>query len=95
MTFSKSFPRTKEKYTTWEEVYLTSEEEKEAELLAKEDSNRLMKECIDEAKEIFKDKGLKDYQTDIVRMAVALFEKRASHVVYHKESKVKDKFDQQ
>ena len=52
-----------------------------------------MKECVDDAKEIMKDKGLKDYQTDLVNIAISLFEKRASHSIYWKENKAKEKFD--
>ena len=37
---------------------------------------------------------MKEYQTDIINMAISLFEKRASHSVYWKESKAKDKFDE-
>ena len=54
---------------------------------------KLMKECIDDAKALMQEKGLKDYQTDLINIAVALFEKRASHVIYWKESKAKEKFD--
>ncbi len=95
MTFSKSFPKTVKgiAYPQWEEIFLTDDEEKEVEKKAKEENIKLMKECIDDTKKIFEEKNLKDFQTDIVRMAVALFEKRSSHVVYWKESKCKDKFD--
>ena len=95
MTFSKSFPRyvKDSTYPRWEEVFLTIEEEKETEEKSKEENIKLIKECIEDAKNIFKDKNLKDFQTDIIRTAVALFEKRASHIVYWKESKCKEKFD--
>lgn len=95
MAFSKSFPRTSEKsnYPTWEEVYLTPEEELLEDEHARHENIKLMKECIDDAKTIFAEKGLKDYQTDIISMAISLFEKRASHSVYHKENKAKEKFD--
>jgi len=53
-----------------------------------------MKECIEDAKLIMKEKGLKDYQTDLIHMAISLFEKRASHSIYWKESKAKEKFDE-
>ena len=53
-----------------------------------------MKECMDDANKIFSDKNLKDFQSDVVKVAVALFEKRASHEVFWKESKAKDKFDE-
>jgi len=95
MTFSKSFPKTVKGtvYPQWEEVFLTEEEEKEVEKQAKEENITLMKECLDDAKKIFEEKELKDFQTDLVRVAIALFEKRSSHVVYWKESKCKEKFD--
>ena len=95
MGFSKSFPRTKEgtTYPQWEEVYLTAEEEKEQENKCRERNNSLMKECIDDAKTIIKEINMKDYQSDIISVATALFEKRASHEVYFKENKAKEKFD--
>jgi hypothetical protein len=95
MVFSKTFPRTKEgsNYPSWEEVYLNSEEELSEEEDARQDNIKLMKECIDDAKGIMKEKILKDYQTDVIAMAIALFEKRASHSIYYKENKAKEKFD--
>ena len=95
MAFSKSFPRTLKgsSYPIWEEVFLSEDEEREAELKAKRENYELMKECIDKAKEILKDKNLKDYQSDVVILSIALFDKIASHSVYHKENKAKEKFD--
>ncbi len=94
MVFSKSFPKTGEKYPVWEEVYLTGEEEKEQEERAKEENIRLMGGCIDTAKKIISEKGFKEYQTDVINMAIALFEKISSHSVYWKENKAKEKFDE-
>lgn len=91
MVFSKSFPKVKEKQTVWEEVFLTEEEEKEVEAKAKEENIRLMKECIEDAKKIFEESGLKIYQSDIVKVGISLFEKSSSHNVYWKENKVKEK----
>lgn len=95
MAFSKKFPRKKEgsNYPEWEEIELSGEEESEADEKARQDSIRLMKECIEDAKGIVAEKGYKEYQSDIVHMAISLFEKRASHSVYWKESKAKEKFD--
>jgi len=95
MVFSKSFPKTTDKsvYPKWEEVYLTEAEEAEVDAKAHKENLDLMKKCIEDAKKIFSEKDLKPYQTDIVRTAIALFEKRASHSVYWKESKAKEKFD--
>lgn len=95
MSFSKSFPRTLKgsSYPIWEEVYLSDEEEKEAEEAAKKENIILMKECIDEAKKIISEKGFKDYQTDVINLSIAIFDKIASHQVYHKEKIIKEKFD--
>lgn len=96
MPFSKSFPRTSKTspYPQWEEIFLTEEEEKEEERKCREENTKIMKECIEDAKKIILENNLKDYQTDVINMAISLFEKRASHSVYWKESKAKEKFDE-
>ena len=96
MSFSKSFPRTTEKssYPIWEEVSLSDEEEKQIEELSHKENLKLMKQCFDDAKKIISEQKLKDYQCDIVKLAVALFRKNASHSVYWKEAKCKEKFDE-
>ena len=93
--FKKSFPKRTDKVSipTWVEVSLSDEEEREIEEEAREANIKLMKECIDDAKKIFIDKNLKEFQTNIINMAISLFEKRASHSVYWKENKAKEKFD--
>ena len=95
MAYSKSFPKTIEgsNYPRWEEVYLSDKEEELIDRKARNENIALMKECIDDAKKIIADKGLKDYQTDVIHLAIALFEKRASHSVYHKETFAKEKSD--
>ncbi len=95
MAFSKSFAKNIEgsTYPRWEEVSLTDSEEKEQEAKCRVENIRLMKECISDSKEIIKEQELKDYQTDIINMAIALFDKRASHSVFWKESKAKEIFD--
>ena len=95
MPSSKSFPRTIEgtNYPRWEEVFLTDEEEKAVEERCRQENIALMKECIEDARRIMAEKGMKEYQSDLMAMAISLFEKRASHVVYWKESKAKEKFD--
>ena len=95
MVFSKTFPKQVKGryYPEWEEVYLEEGEEREQEIISRKENIKLMKECIDDAKEIIKEKNLRDYQTNIIRIAIALFEKRASHEIYWKENKAKEKFD--
>jgi hypothetical protein len=96
MTFSKRFPRdvSGSAYPQWEEIFLTDEEENEAELKARKEHILLMKKCLDDADRILKSKKLKFSQSDLTRLALGLFEKRSSHVVYYKERKAKEKFDQ-
>lgn len=95
MTYSKNFPRTVEgsNYPKWEEIYLTVEEEKQEEEQSRQDNIGIMKECIEDAKTVMAKKGLKDYQTDLINMALALFRKRASYAIHYKEQKAKEKFD--
>ena len=96
MPFSKTFPRTLKgsTYPIWEEVSISEQEEKEIEDIAKKENIELMKECIEKAREILKEKNMKDYQSDIVKISVSLFEKQASHNVYHKEKRAKERFDE-
>ena len=95
MPFSKSFPKHSKTstYPQWEEIALSAEEEKEIEQKSRKENIRLFKECIEDAKSIIKEKGLKDYQTDLITIARSLFEKRSSHEIYWKENKAKEKFD--
>ena len=95
MAFSRRFPRDVKgsPYPVWEEVYLSSEEEGKLEKEQRQENLELMQACIKDAKKLFSDEQLKDFQSDIVSVAIALFEKRASHSVYWKEETVKEKFD--
>ena len=94
MVFSKRFPKSTDgSYPKWVDVALSEEEEIHVEQSATKENIQLFKDCIEDAKKLIDEKGLKPYQTDIISVASALFEKRSSHVVYHKERKTKDKFD--
>ncbi len=95
MAFSKSFPKSTDKtvYPKWEEITLSEEEEKEQEEAARRDNIRKMHESIADAKAIITSENLKHFQTDMINLAIALFEKRSSHEIYYKENKAKEKFD--
>ncbi len=97
MPYSKNYAKSSDKtvYPKWIEVSLTAEEEREAENLCREKNIGVMKECIADAREIVRGEKLFETQTHIVRIATSLFEKRASHEVFFKESKTKEKFDKQ
>jgi hypothetical protein len=95
--FSKTFPRNVEgsNYPKWEEVFLNENEEKEIEEKIRAQNLELMKECIRDANLVLQEKNLDFTHSDVIKAAIALFEKRASHVVYAKERKAKEKFDDQ
>ncbi len=95
MTFTKSFPKEVpgSRLPEWIEITLSDAEETAVEAIAREQHMLLMKECLTDAQQIVQDKTLKDYQTNIVQIAQALFDKRASHVVWHKEERAREKFE--
>jgi hypothetical protein len=97
MAFSKTYPKASEKsiYPKWVEIYLSEEEEKEAETFNRNKNLQLMRECIDDARVIVQEKRLHESQQPLIEIAIALFEKRASHDVFYKENKTKQKFDEQ
>jgi hypothetical protein len=95
MPFSKSFPKTSKTstYPQWEEVSLTEAEEKIIEQKSRTENIKLFKECLADSKSILIEKGLNESNSDIIHVAIALFEKRASHEIYWKENRAKEKFD--
>ncbi len=95
MTFSKKFPKTVDgsNYPKWVEIYLDHNEELETESQARTENIKLMKECIKDAKNIMQEQNFNDYQSDMIKLATSLFEKRASHTIHFKENKAKDKLD--
>ncbi len=94
MAFSKTFPRTipGSNYPLWEEVKLTTEEEKEVEERCRKENFSLLDNCLKEAKALAI-KNQINTEENVTDIAIALFEKRSSHVVFWKESKAKEKFD--
>ena len=94
MPFSKSFPKNVagSNYPEWVDVFLSIEEENLIDRETREKNKTVMIESVLDAKDIvLKQPGLS--QEGLIDIAIALFEKRASHLVYAKERKCKDKFD--
>lgn len=93
MTFSKRFPKKSKTsvYPQWEDTYLADEEEKGVEEKARQENINIMDECLADAEKIIRDNGLE--RSDVAKLAIALFEKRASHTIWWKERKAKEKFD--
>tara|TARA_Y100000310_G_C20501694_1_gene724316 strand:- start:286 stop:582 length:297 start_codon:yes stop_codon:yes gene_type:complete len=94
MPFSKTFPKTVPgtNYPVWEEIFLTEEEEKQVEDNCKKINFQLLDECLQDAKMLAIKNGINE-DHNVTRLAVVLFEKRSSHVVFWKESKAKEKFE--
>ena len=94
MPFRKSLPKQDPKggYPRWIDVELTADEEMEQEELSRKRNRELMKQCTCDAVEILVRRGFKPYQGDIIKIATALFNKRAVHENYWKERKCKEKF---
>ncbi|HLC96488.1 MAG TPA: hypothetical protein VJH97_04155 [Candidatus Nanoarchaeia archaeon] len=92
MVFFKSFAKSLEgsSYPKWIEVALSDKEETEVEAECRAENLKIMKECIDDGRRIAQEKGCPD---KFLAIAVKLFDKRASHEVYWKENKAKEKFD--
>lgn len=95
MVFNKTFPRQVpgSNYPVWEEIKLTEDEERRVEEACQQANYQLMDVSLQEARSLAIKHGM-NTEDNVARLAVALFEKRASHVVFWKENKAKEKFDQ-
>lgn len=92
--FTKSFPKNINGVTVWEETILNTFEEKTVEKQAREDQVNLLLECLRDAKEIMDKAHFKYQQSQRLSIALSLFQKRGSHVVFKKEEKCREKFNQ-
>jgi hypothetical protein len=95
MAFVKSFPKNGSNYPRWEEVRLTDEEVALIEKSTKEENIELFLECLNDAKQIMQASKLRAFESNAVSIAISLFEKRASHTIFRKEQKAREKFDAQ
>ena len=95
MPFSKTFPKTipGSNYPQWEEIVLTVDEERQVEEDCKRENYRLLDESLREAKALAIKHAI-NTEENVTQLAIAFFEKRASHVVFLKESWAKEKFDE-
>ncbi len=94
MVFSKCFPREVDgsNYPKWEEIFLSAQEEREREQVARQENLFLIRQCIADARNVLKDEKMMDMQSHVLSVAMSLFKKRSSHAVFYKEEKCKDKF---
>lgn len=96
MTFSRRFPRDVKgsNYPVWEETYLSADEEASIEAEQRDASLQLLRESIADARKLLAVESQGPVtESDVLRVAVTLFDKRASHLVYWKEQRAKEKFD--
>ena len=91
----KAFPKAVEgsNYPVWDEITLTPKEEFVEEQKARRENIALMKRCVEDAKKMMEKEGMAEYQSDVLGIALALFRKRASHVVYWKDNRCREKFE--
>ncbi len=94
MVFSKTFPREIKgsNYPKWEEIFLSAQEEREREQVARQENLFLIRQCIADARNVLKDEKMMDMQSHVLSVALSLFKKRSSHTVFYKEEKCKEKF---
>ena len=94
MVFSKTFPREVDgsNYPKWEEIFLSAQEEREREQVARQENLFLIRQCIADARNVLKDEKMMDMQSHVLSVALTLFKKRSSHVVFYKEERCKEKF---
>ena len=94
MVFSKKFPKDVpgSNYPVWEEVVLTEAEEMQVEEESQKEQYLLLDDCLREAKSLAIKNQVND-DKNVVSLAIALFDKRSSHVIFWKENKAKEKFD--
>lgn len=90
MSLAKRFPTevNKEittKETRWEEYNLTQKEEKLIHNQSVARHKALFAECFSLASKIIEDEGAKPYQTSLVNVAIALFNKHARHEHFMQE----------
>ena len=93
--FSKSFCKHVEGsvHGKWVEVTLNDEEEREVEKAAGAENAKIFARCLDEARNVIAEKKLKSYQSDVISIAIALFEKQGRHSRYWKENRCREKLD--
>ncbi len=94
MVFSKSFPREIQgsNWPKWEEIFLSAQEEREREQVARQENLFLIRQCLADARNVLKDEKMMDMQSHVLSVALALFRKRASHSVFYKEERCQEKF---
>lgn len=94
MAFSKTFPRQSpgSSATVWEEITLSGEEEKQAEESCRKENFQLLDGSLQEARSLAIKHSI-NTDANVARLAVALFEKKASHQVFWKEKMAKEKFE--
>ena len=77
----------------WKDISLSIEEEVEVESSEWNLHDTIMRECLTDATKILRSKEVEVTPMTTINLAVALFDKRASHVQYGREAKAREKFE--
>ena len=93
--FCKTFPKTVpgSNYPSWEEITISDEEERQIEEECRRENFKILDEALRQAKALAI-KHEVNSEDNVARLAIALFEKQASHEVFWKENKAREKFDE-
>jgi hypothetical protein len=94
MAFTKSFPKkiAPNLPPVWEEIALSEQEEKDIENKCKRQNYFLLDECLQASKSLAIKHSI-NTDENRTKIAIALFEKLASHSVFFKERAAKEKFE--
>ncbi len=100
MSLAKRFPvevnrEVTKKETQWEEYNLSSEEVRRIYNQSMARHKKLFSACFETAKTLLEEQGAKPYQTSLVNVALALFNKHARHEHYMQEEFLQHKHRKQ
>lgn len=95
MTYSKRFPKDTPAsvHPQWIEISLSDDEEREVKKQARSKHASQLAQCLVDAKKVAKLSEVHADPSEIVNLARSLFDKQASHTVFYKERRAKEKFD--
>lgn len=75
-----------------EKIFLSLQEEREAEQIARQEHNYLMRRAISDARNILKDENIMDTSSHLLGVAFSLFRQQANPADDYKTQKCEDKF---
>jgi hypothetical protein len=94
VVYSRSYPRQDESGAPrWVEIFLSAQEEREREQIARQENLYLVRQCLSDARNVIKSEQLMDMQSHVLSIALALFKTRAQHASEYKDELCRQKFE--